>query len=225
MKDEDRKKRQKEAQKQETYNQDTAPDTHCRFRRKNAIALAVIAAAIPCGTAWKQKPSDTLSGSQSSQASVSMDSISAGGYHTVAVNQDGTVRATSLPDDFEDNDGQCNVDDWTDIIKVSAGWNHTVGLKADGTVLATGYNGFDECEVSSWTGIIDISGGAFYTIGLKEDGTAVATGFNGYGQCDVSSWTDITAISAGSGHTVGLKSDGTVVAVGTNESGQCEAAS
>ena len=51
------------------------------------------------------------------------------------------------------DDGQCDVSGWTDIIAVSAGSYNTVGLKSDGTVVATGYNDDGRCDVSGWTDI------------------------------------------------------------------------
>ena len=45
--------------------------------------------------------------------------------------KDGTVVAVGW-----NEDGQCNVSDWKDIVAISAGYDHTVGLKKDGTVVA-----------------------------------------------------------------------------------------
>ena len=143
-------------------------------------------------------------------------SIAAGKSHIVGLKSDGTVVAVG------DNEcGQCNVSDWTDIVAISAGTAYTVGLKSDGTVVVCGDYEYD---VSDWTDIVAISAGGgwgFYTVGLKSDGTVVAVGDNKYGQCNVSDWTDIIAISAGKSHVVGLKSDGTVVAVGDNRCREC----
>ena len=179
--------------------------------RTLGIALAAIIVIILGGLTWYTQPWKLLSTSKSTSPSVILDSISGGGYHTVAVKHDGTVVATKLPDDFEYNSGQCDVADWNHIIKISAGLFHTIGLKDDGTVVAVGFNEFGECKLESWTDIIDIGGGAFYTIGLKNDGTVEAIGNNSYGQCNVNEWTDIAAISAGFYHTVGLKKNGTVI--------------
>jgi len=55
--------------------------------------------------------------------------VAAGGGHIVGLKSDGTVVAMG-----DNNDGQCNVGNWTDIIQVAAGCVHTVGLKSDGTV-------------------------------------------------------------------------------------------
>ena len=112
--------------------------------------------------------------------------------------------------------GQCNVDDWMDIVAIGAGGYHTVGLKKDGTVVAVGYNEYGQCDVGEWTDMVAVSAGDSHTVGLKKDGTVVAVGDNSYGQCDVGEWTDIVAVGADYYHTVGLKKDGTVVAVSSN---------
>ena len=138
-------------------------------------------------------------------------------YHTVGLKSDGTVVAVG-----DNNYGECDVSDWTDIVAVSAGWYHTVGLKSDGTVVATGFNRDGQCDVSDWTDIVAVAAGQWHTVGLKSDGTVVAAGNNDAGQCDVSDWVDIVAVSAGNNHTVGLKSDGTVVATGSNSYGRCD---
>ncbi|MCD7828319.1 MAG: hypothetical protein LUG85_07280 [Clostridiales bacterium] len=147
------------------------------------------------------------------EARVTLD---AGTHHTLVLNDDGTVSAIG------DNDyGQCDVDNWDDIIAVSTGSFHTVGLKSDGTVVAVGINNFGQCNVDDWNDIVAVSVGSFHTIGLKSDGTVVAVGGNSSDQCNVDNWNDIIAVSAGDYYTVGLKSDGTVVAVGINNFGQC----
>lgn len=108
--------------------------------------------------------------------------------HAVGLKADGTVVAVG-----DNDDGQCNVSGWTDIIAIAAGVSHTVGLKSDGTVVAVGNNRDGRCNVSDWRDIVAISAGAQHTIGLKADGTMVATGYNGDGdgQCNVSGWSDI----------------------------------
>ncbi len=144
------------------------------------------------------------------------DMISAHLYHTVGLKSDGTVVAAGRNDN-----GQCDVSGWVDIVAVSAGGFHTVGLKSDGTVVAVGYNSNGQCNVSNWTDIVAISAGAEHTVGLRSDGTVVAVGYNDDGECNVSDWTDIVSVSTGGYYTVGLKSDGTVVAVGENDYGGC----
>ena len=137
--------------------------------------------------------------------------ISAGGLHTIAVKESGAVVVTG-----HNNYGQCNVEDWDNVIAVSAGSYHTAAIFEDGTCAAVGYNGNRQCDVGSWSGIRNIATGVAHTVGLCADGTCVATGDNTYGQCNVGDWTDIVEICAGYNCTAGLRSDGTVVAVGLN---------
>ena len=146
--------------------------------------------------------------------------ISAAGFNSFALKEDGTVLAAG-----EDN-GTMDVGGWTDITAITAGSYFTYGLRADGTVLSTSsYQGeaktFGQNEVSSWNNIAAVAAGPNHTVGLRNDGTVVAIGDNAYGQCNVSDWTDIVAVSAYF-HTVGLKADGTVVAAGYNSDGQCD---
>ena len=112
----------------------------------------------------------------------------AGGFgHTVGLCNDGTVVATG-----ENDEGQCNVGNWTDIVAVAAGYYHTVGLRSDGTVVATGRYNDGQCDVDSWSDIVAVAAGWGHTVGLRSDGTVVAAGRNDYyGQCDVSDWKDI----------------------------------
>ena len=129
--------------------------------------------------------------------------------NTVGLRSDGTVVAAG-----SNEDGECDVSDWRDIIAVSTGNGCIFGLKANGTVIAVGNNLDEQCEVSNWTNIVAVSAGQWHTVGLRADGTVVAVGSTIDGQCSVSGWRDIVAVSAGSDFTAGLRSDGTVVATG-----------
>ncbi len=144
------------------------------------------------------------------------DTISANYVHTVGLKNDGTVVAVGY-----NEQGQCKVDQWTDIVAVSTGAGHTVGLRYDGTVVAVGYNAQGQCDVDAWTDIVSVSAGYYHTVGIKKNGTVIAVGRNSDGQCNVSGWTNIVAVSANDTHTVGLKYDGTVIATGDNTYGQC----
>src|SRR4030042_1152803 len=143
--------------------------------------------------------------------------LAAGGRHTVGILPDGTVVAKGNNDE-----GQCSVSGWSDIVHVAAGFSHTVGLRDDRTVVATGRNIEGQCNVLGWTDISMVFAGDWHTVGLKDDGHVVATGKNDEGQCDVGGWTNITQVAAGGWHTVGLKDCGTVVATGLNNDGQCD---
>ena len=139
-------------------------------------------------------------------------SVSAGGYHSAGLREDGTVIATGAASE--------RVKDWKNIVAISAGGFHTVGIKSDGTVIAEGSNDEGQCNVDTWENIVAVSAGQRHTVGLRSDGTVVATGYNDNGQCNVKNWTDIVSISATMYRTVGLKKDGTVVTAGENDHGQ-----
>lgn len=142
------------------------------------------------------------------------ETVSAGMGHLAVCGSDGLAVATGVY-----NEGQCEVDGWTDIIAVSAGGGHTagqlhtVGLKADGTVVATGWENSGRCGVQDWTGITAVAARNDFTLGLRSDGTVVAAGGNEYGQCDVGGWSGITAISAGF-FSAGVTKDGEILLAG-----------
>lgn len=139
--------------------------------------------------------------------------IAVGHGHIIGLRLDGTVIAEG-----QNDYGQCNVSDWTNIVAISAGAGYSIGLREDGTVLAVGFNEHGQCNVEKWTNIVAISAGESHTIGLRTDGTVLATGKNAEGQCNVNNWADIIAVAAGETHTVGLRSNGTVVVVGRYDS-------
>ena len=74
-----------------------------------------------------------------------MVAVSAGYYHSVGLRSDGTVVAVGFNDY-----GQCDVEQWTDIVAISAGGWHTVGLKSDGSIVAVGRNEEGQCEILGW---------------------------------------------------------------------------
>ncbi len=142
--------------------------------------------------------------------------IDTSGIHAVGVLESGRVVATG-----DNSNGQCNVDNWRDIVSVATGYLHTVGLRSNGTVVATGYNTHGECDLAKWSNIVAIDAGDKYTVGLRANGTVVEAGFHGtsgYTRYDVSAWKDIVAIAAGRYHTLGLRADGTVIATGESVS-------
>jgi alpha-tubulin suppressor-like RCC1 family protein len=119
-------------------------------------------------------------------------------------------------------EGQCDVSGWEDIVSIAAGHRYTVGVRMDGTLIFTGK---DYPSISDWKGISTIAAQGEYVAGLRENGTVV-TSF----KADVSGWKNISAIAVGQGdfsesnahaHIVGLREDGTVAAAGCNEDGQC----
>ena len=138
-------------------------------------------------------------------------SIATGYEHTVALKSDGTVT---------NENGECNVSEWKDIISIYASEDRTIGLKSDGSVCVAGTLFTNESlSTLSNTTSMDVAFGVI--VGIKEDGQAVAVGTSSVGATKVSDWNNIVAISTSGSHTVGVKTDGTVVATGNNQFGQC----
>ena len=85
--------------------------------------------------------------------------------------------------------GECDVDGWTDIVAIAAGGAYvdlgrffsdvsnrvtTVGLRKDGTVCIAGVGYTDQHEtVESWTDIVAIAGSEEITAAIRADGTLV----------------------------------------------------
>ena len=138
-------------------------------------------------------------------ASANWNSIAAGANFTLGLKTDGTVIAVG------NNDyGQCEVSDWSDIVSVAAGYEHAVGLRADGTVVAVGKNDFGQCNVSDWTDIVAVAAGPWHTVGLKADGSAITLGGDVSHGYNIGEVEDVSSIYAGYCHTIYLKSDGEI---------------
>lgn len=191
-----------------------------------SVAILLILLTTGCGSS-SDTPEDTSGTAPSSMQNTELvikeqnHTISAGFKHTLGLKTDGTVVAAG-----DNENGQCEVSQWTDIVAVFAGTVNSFGLKRDGTLVVSGkpdkFHEYGQCDVSLWTNIRAVSAERSHTVGLKTDGTVVAVGYNEFGQCDVSAWADIAAVSTGSHHTVGLKNDGTVIAIGRNQYNQCD---
>jgi len=139
--------------------------------------------------------------------------ISAGGYRTVAIKNDGSVWAWGYNLYGELGDGtttnrntpvQVGVTGnfLTGITAISVGGSHTVALKNDGTFWDWGKNDYGQLgdgtntnkniptKVDGLTGIAKISAGGSHTVALKNDHTVLAWGLNSSGQLGDGSTTD-----------------------------------
>ena len=139
-----------------------------------------------------------------------IESLSLGETHMVAITKNATMYAVG-----ENLSGECNVEDWYDIIQVATAY-HTVGLTKSGEVWAVGENNFGECNVQSWQNVVQVAVGDFFTLGLTSAGKVLSTGLNSCGQCNVSEWANIKKIFAKGNVSVGLRYDGKVVIAGKN---------
>lgn len=142
--------------------------------------------------------------------------VSAGGWGSYALWNDGTVTATGRRDGNARYDwDQFDVASWKDIVYISAGDTHVVGIRKDGTAVAIGENTAGQCNISGWRDLQSVSAGTYTTVGLKKDGTVVAVGDSSVADRNtIANWTNVVQVCAGETYTTALKSDGTVVAAG-----------
>ena len=138
--------------------------------------------------------------------------IAAGLDHTVVLFSDGTVKAIG-----SNEYGQCDVEDWTDILRICAFEKFTLGLRENGTVVVAGSCDY-AADFTGWRDIVSLSASQNHTLGLRSDGTVVSAG-GAPRYADASTWRSITAIGAAYTNSVGLRENGTVVVKGTYRDG------
>ena len=214
-----------------TVPETTVPETtlpelspeECSYREAEALAAAgeYGKAAIAFGKLGDYADARQRSFALWDQVAV-RDTIAVGGFHTLALRNNGTVYATGenihafngvthQAERMYPECDPCDVDDWKNIIAVSAETGNSAGLRADGTVVVVGRwkeNGKQwDSEIQKWKDIVSICSGGRY--GLKSDGTVVTA--YAFKQSAVSDWSDIIAIACANNNVFGLKTDGTVV--------------
>lgn len=111
--------------------------------------------------------------------------------HVVGLKSDGHVRAIG-----DNSKGQCNVEEWENVIEIAAGDWYTVALTQDGEVLITGENKsgskyIDQEKLNTWENIQGIAAGYGQTLVVKNDGFVDVMGFDDKGKCsDVLAWKE-----------------------------------
>ena len=142
-----------------------------------------------------------------------MAKISQGHIFCLGLTNDGKVLA------YGNNEyGQCDVSEWTDIVDIAAGSNFSLGLKVDGTVVATGNNDSGQCDVSGWKDIICIEAKYGNSFGIDSSGRLYVGAYDpGWHTSRYSNFeladlglTDIVCIAKGNGF-VAVRADGRVI--------------
>jgi alpha-tubulin suppressor-like RCC1 family protein len=153
----------------------------------------------------RQLGDGSISASSSTPVPVSelagVTAISAGGYHSLALLADGTVRAWGNDEYGQLGDGATSssgvpvtVSGLSGVTAIAAGGHHSLALLSNGTVMAWGDDEQGQLGIGS----------------TKESPVPVA----------VKGLTGVRAIAAGAEHSLALLGNGTVMAWGENESGQ-----
>ena len=133
---------------------------------------------------------------------LSIKAIAAGGYHTMALDQNGNVwtwgrnsfgqlaQLSAYPYRNE-NPERVNI---KDVIAIAAGDHHSLAVTKDKEVWAWGRNAYGQLgnggiadsftpvKVAGLTGVVAVAAGAEHSVALKEDGTVWAWGRNSTGQ-------------------------------------------
>lgn len=174
--------------------------------------------------------------------------VSAGGWHTMAIKTDGALwawgfnrwgqlgngktleEASSSPMKIMDN-----------VVYISAGNSRTMAIKTDGTLWAWGgntYGGLGDgtkdnnspAPVKIMNNAASVSAGYYHAMAIKTDGTLWAWGGNEYGQLGdgtdkerpfpVKIMDGIASVAVGASHTMAIKTDGTLWAWGRNLDGR-----
>lgn len=138
--------------------------------------------------------------------------IAGGVRYSLALTDDGHVKSAGNNDQ-----GQCEVESWEDIISIDGYGECTIGLKKDGTVKVAGNFSEDEKEnISKWNHIVDVAAGELYVVALQSDGKVVSEGHNGNEQRDLNEWQTekVVDIDAGWSFTVGLTDNGELLFAG-----------
>lgn len=130
--------------------------------------------------------------------------LAAGRGHALLLTEDGTVKAAG-----DNGSGQCDVNQWQDVVAVAAGYAHSLGLTADGRVLAAGNDDYGQCDVGDWQDVVEIRCGPWDSYGVTRDGTLLHTGYRDLSA--LSGWTGVRRVSSGDGVLLALRENGSVL--------------
>src|SRR5947207_6851995 len=95
-------------------------------------------------------------------------SVAAGGYHSLALEDDGTVVAWG-----NNSYGQTNVPaGLSNVVEIVADGYHSLALRRDGTAIAWGYNGSGALRIPvGVVNIVALGAGLDYSLAIMNDGT------------------------------------------------------
>jgi alpha-tubulin suppressor-like RCC1 family protein len=136
-------------------------------------------------------------------ATTNISDVSAGAFHLLALNEDGTVRGWG-----SNSNGQLEFlnHNLTNVKKVSAGGYHSLFLFNDGTISGCGNNYGQHNLRSAYTSVKDVSAGGFHSLVLFNNGTVTGWGNSSANQAQnvPEGLTQVDQISAGSYHSLAI---------------------
>jgi alpha-tubulin suppressor-like RCC1 family protein len=137
------------------------------------------------------------------------DKISSGGYHTLAIADDGTLWAWGYNNVGQLGDGSTThrsqpvkIGSDSNWSKITAGSFHSVAIKADGTLWVWGQNLYGQLGTGNTTSSLvpiqigaetnwkNIAAGQAFTLAVKTNGSLWSAGRNSDGQLGINSLTD-----------------------------------
>jgi len=171
--------------------------------------------------------------------------ISAGGAHSLAITDDGSLWAWGWNVFGQIGDGTMT-DRFVptmileDVIQASAGDMHSLALKNDGSLWAWGSGLYGRVgyavdqavlrPVKIMDDVIYISAGHFHSMAIQSDGSLWAWGGNRFGQLGDGTLDDrhepvfimdnVISVSAGENHSLAIQEDGSLWVWGSNEFGK-----
>ncbi len=129
--------------------------------------------------------------------------------HVVGLRADGTVVACGNNDE-----GQCDVSEWRNIVQVAATLGTTYGLQADGTVVST-----SDLECEDWVDFESIGVFSATVTGKKRDGSVEIDAVR---EEDLSEFRNLEIFTSSSESYIGVFPNGRVITAGDNENGQLD---
>ena len=143
-------------------------------------------------------------------------SVSAGGYTTCAVGEDGAVNCwgsaqyAPVPASL------------ISASQVSTGYSHACAVQPNGNVVCWGDNTFGQTAVpATAVPALSVSSGGYHSCAVRTDGATVCWGYNNFGQRNVPAGLgSVAEVSAGLFHTCARRPDGSVACWGLNDRGQ-----